>query len=218
MSSTPPRRHAPLERPLVRGVIALVLLAIIGGGVFALQTAGGGSSAPQQNRTAAALASEPAGTPAGSPEPGLGALDDHAPVVGEPAPDFALRTTDGSVVKLSDLRGKVVWVNFWATWCVPCKQELPEIQQIYEEKKSQGLEVLEVNWEETSAAAKAYFAERNLPMPVLLDSSSSVFNQYRLQGLPDHFFIGRDGDVAALYFGQLSADKMRQKLAQAGLS
>ena len=217
MSSAPPSQSPPLlERPLARAAIALVLLAVLGGAVFALQSArGDGGSGPgaQQGGTPAVLASPPAG----SPEPGLGALDGHAPVVGQPAPDFALRTVDGSVLKLSDLRGKVVWINFWATWCVPCKQELPEIKQIYDARRAEGLEVLEVNWQEPAATAKAYFDERSLPMPVLLDTSSSVFNQYRLQGLPDHFFIDREGKIAALYFGQLTADKMKQKLAQAGI-
>jgi peroxiredoxin len=207
-----------LEHPLVRSAIALVLLAVLGGGAFLLQSArSDGSAGPRQDETAAALASRPAGTPAGSPEPGLGALDGRAPVVGQPAPDFALRTVDGKVVKLSNLRGKVVWINFWATWCAPCTHELPEIEQIYNDKRDQGLEVLEVNWQETAATARSYFDERKLPMPVLLDTSSSVFNQYRLQGLPDHFFIDRDGKVAALYFGQLTADKMKQKLAAAGI-
>lgn len=126
-------------------------------------------------------------------------------------------TPDGGSLALADFRGRPLVLNFWATWCAPCKQELPEIEQIYNEKKGGGLVVLEVNWQEPADTAKAYFADRNLPMPVLLDTNSSVFNQYRLQGLPDHFFIGRDGKVAALYFGQLTADKMRDRLAQAGL-
>jgi len=215
MSSRPPDPRPQLERPLVRGAIALVLLAAIGGAVFLAQKSrSDGESAPG----AVVFATPSVGTPAGSPEAGLGALDGRAPVVGEPAPDFALRTVDGRIVKLSDLRGKVVWINFWATWCAPCKQELPEIERIYNDKRDQGLEVLEVNWQEPTATAKAYFDERKLPMPILLDTNSSVFNQYRLQGLPDHFFIGRDGNVAALYFGQLTADRMREKLAAAGIS
>jgi thiol-disulfide isomerase/thioredoxin len=121
------------------------------------------------------------------------------------------------VVRLSDLRGKVVWVNFWATWCVPCKQELPDIQAVYDEKKAQGLEVLEVNTQESPDLALPYFEERSLTVPLLLDTRGGVYEQYKLTGLPDSFFIDRDGKVAALYFGQLSPQKMRERLATAGL-
>lgn len=209
--ATPPGRPSPLERPVVRGVIALALLAAITGGAFALGR-GGGSASPDAT-TPASIAS----TPAGASEAGLGPLDGRAPVVGQPAPDFALRDVDGTIVRLSDLRGKVVWLNFWATWCVPCKAELPEIQKIAAEKRSAGLRVLEVNWQESAAAARAFFAANGIALPLLLDRSGAVYAQYKLSGLPDHFFIDRSGKLAAVYYGQLSETKMRQKLAAAGL-
>ncbi len=212
---TPPTRPSPLERPVVRGVIALALLAAITGGAFALGR--GGGSAPAGEATPVSVASAPAGTAPGAGEAGLGPLDGRAPVVGQPAPDFALRDIDGNVVKLSDLRGDVVWVNFWATWCVPCKQELPEIQKIAAEKRGAGLRVLEVNWQEPADTARAYFAANGISLPLLLDRSGAVFRQYKLNGLPDHFFIDRQGRLAAMYYGQLDAMKMRQKLAAAGL-
>ncbi|MHB8375993.1 MAG: TlpA family protein disulfide reductase [Dehalococcoidia bacterium] len=215
MSEAPPHRPAALERPLVRGIIALALLAAIGGGAFALGRGGGGAGSP--NTTPVSVASAPAGATPGASEAGLGPLDGRVPLVGQPAPDFALRDIDGNVVKLSDLRGKVVWINFWATWCVPCKQELPEIQKIAAEKRSAGLAVLAVNWQESADAARAYFAANGISLPLLLDRSGSVFTQYKLNGLPDHFFIDRQGRVAAMYYGQLSEARMRQKLAAAGM-
>ncbi|MDE3096730.1 MAG: TlpA family protein disulfide reductase [Chloroflexota bacterium] len=212
---TPPTRPSPLERPVVRGIIALALLAAVTGGAFALGR--GGGSTPSGDTTPVSVASAPAGTPPGASDAGLGPLDGRAPLVGQPAPDFALRDVDGNVVKLSDLHGKVVWVNFWATWCVPCKQELPEIQKIAAEKRSAGLRVLEVNWQESAATARAFFAANGISLPLLLDRSGAVYTQYKLSGLPDHFFIDRQGQLAAMYFGQLSETKMRQKLAAAGL-
>ena len=188
----------------MRGMIAIVLLAAIAGGTVLFTRGSSGDTKSSAN-----------GTPVSSAD--IGPLDSNRPDVGQPAPDFALRDVDGHVVKLSDLRGKVVWVNFWATWCIPCKQELPDIQAIYSEKKGQGLEVLEVNWDETADLAKPYFQQRHLTMPVLLDSEGDVFKQYKLTGVPDSFFIGRDGKISSRFFGQLSQDKMREHLATAGL-
>lgn len=203
-ASPPPDRRSTLEHPAVRGVIALVLLGAIAAGTLLFTRGGSGDTKSPVD-----------GTPVTSAD--IGPLASNPPAVGETAPDFALKDVSGHVVKLSDLRGKVVWVNFWATWCIPCKQELPDIQAIYSEKKAQGLEVLEVNWDETADLAKPYFQQRHLTMPVLLDSAGDVFKQYKLTGVPDSFFIGRDGKISSLYFGQLSQDKMREHLATAGL-
>ncbi len=197
-----PPPPALFERPLVRVAIAAILLAALGAGAFAVGHRRSDSNAtpPAAEATAAAL----------------GPADASAPVVDKPAPDFTLRRSDGAIVKLSDLRGSVVWLNFWATWCVPCKQELPDIQRLYDEKHDAGLEVLEINYQEGVTDALAYFQSRGLTLPLLLDDGS-VYDQYRLQGLPDSFFIDRDGNLAGMNIGLMSADKMRQRLADAGL-
>jgi peroxiredoxin len=160
----------------------------------------------------------PTGTSAsGTPLPAPGPLDAAPPVIGQPAPDFALRSTDGELRRLSDLRGKVVLVNFWATWCAPCKKELPDLQALYDERRADGLEVLTINVEEDAADARAFFDARGLTLPLVLDSAGTVYDQYRLQGLPDSFFVDREGKIATLQFGYLTAEKMRERLAQAGL-
>lgn len=191
-----------LEQPLVRiAIAALVLAALVGGAFLAgRRRSSSGGAQPQTETTADAP----------------GALDSSSPIIGQPAPDFALRRSDGAVVKLSDLRGKVIWLNFWATWCVPCKQELPDIQKLYDEKRGDGLEVLEINYQEGRADALAYMEARSLTMPLLLDGGS-VFDQYKLKGLPDSFFIDRDGKLSSMNIGLLSEDHMRQRLADAGL-
>ncbi|MBI2723832.1 MAG: TlpA family protein disulfide reductase [Chloroflexi bacterium] len=139
------------------------------------------------------------------------------PVIGQPAPSFALRRADGTVVRLADLRGKVVWINFWATWCVPCKKELPDIQKVFDEKQAAGLEVITINVKERPDDALAFFADRGLTLPLVFDDDGAVYEQYRLQGLPDSFFIDRDGNLAALQYGFLTEEKMRERLAKAGL-
>ena len=106
----------------MRLAIAALVLAVLGGAALAVRSSRGSGESP---------ATIVSGTPLS--DAGLGPLGSGAPVLKQPAPDFALRNADGQVVKLSDYRGKVVWVNFWATWCVPCKKELPDIQTLYDE-------------------------------------------------------------------------------------
>ena len=206
--STP--RRTLLESPIARAAIAAVILAVLVGVTLFLRSRSGSSSS-------APISTSGRSTQDATTEAGLGALDENRPIVGQQAPNFALRDTNGNVVKLSDLRGKVVWVNFWASWCVPCKKELPDIQKLYDEKHAAGLEVLALNLREDADTATGFFTSRALSVPLLLDSGGKVYDQYRLQGLPDSFFVDRDGKIAALQFGFLTEEKMRQRLKTAGL-
>jgi len=196
----------------VRAGIAAALLVALGVGFYALVGNDGGvPSGP------VSVANAPTAVATPMPDSATGPLDEAAPIIGQPAPDFALRDADGTLVTLSDLRGNVVWVNFWATWCRPCKQELPDIQRIYDEKAAEGLIVLAINFEEPADRAIAYFRENGLTVPMLLDLEGDVYDQYRLQGLPDSFFIDRDGNIAAVQFGLVTEKKGRERLAAAGL-
>ena len=141
----------------MRALVAVVLLAALGGVALVVRAqrddgAGGPIS----------VAGAPTSAASAEPDAGVGALDDRKPVKGQPAPDFVLRNADGALVKLSDLRGKVVFVNFWASWCVPCKKELPDIQKLYDEKRADGLEVLAINWQDDPATAAGFFAANSL--------------------------------------------------------
>ncbi|MBI5285146.1 MAG: TlpA family protein disulfide reductase [Chloroflexi bacterium] len=206
-----PRSTALLDRPIARLALAAVLLAALAGAAFAVRQARGDSESSQ----GIAAGRTPAPTTTGGAA--LGPLDNARPIIKQPAPDFALLDADGNAVKLSDLRGKVVWVNFWATWCVPCKKELPDIQRLYDEKRDAGLEVLAVNVQESRDDARSFFEARALSLPLLIDGDGAVYEQYRLQGLPDSFFIDREGNIAAVQYGFLTEDKMRDRLATAGL-
>src|SRR5438132_3644744 len=211
-----PSREPLFERPLFRAALALVLLAAVGGGALAVRWArsDGGSDSGAIDVTNAPTV---VGVESPVPEAGTGALDDQAPVIGEPAPNFALKDTSGRLVTLSELRGRVVWVNFWATWCAPCKQELPAIQKLYDEKHGDGLDVVEVNWQESKQSASDFWDSMALSLPMVLDRGGDVFSQYKLRGLPDSFFVDRDGKIAAMYFGFLNEKRARDKLAAAGL-
>jgi thiol-disulfide isomerase/thioredoxin len=139
-------------------------------------------------------------------------------VIGQPAPDFALCDDTGAFVRrVSDMKGEVVWLNFWATWCVPCKKELPDIQALYDEMQDDGLEVLIVNYRESSEEALEFLPPLGISMPVVLDEAGTVYDEYRLAGLPDSFFIDREGVLAAVYYGFVNEEIARERLAMAGL-
>jgi peroxiredoxin len=192
-----------LQRPIVRAAIALALLAPLLVLLVFVRASGD---------------DEPSGEgPTRVPGVELGALDSRSPKRGEPAPNFRLETADGGVTTLEDLRGKVVWINFWATWCRPCRRELPDIQKLYDEKRSEGLEVLTVNIEESAEEARAFFDDLGVAMPLLLDENGEVYDQYGLRGLPDSFFVDRDGNLAAMHIGYLTEEIARERLAAAGL-
>ncbi|MEX1254564.1 MAG: TlpA disulfide reductase family protein [Dehalococcoidia bacterium] len=152
-----------------------------------------------------------------TPEAGLGPQDGRAPRIDEPAPEFVLRDAEGNARSLADYRGQVVWLNFWATWCEPCKKELPDIQQLADQFAAGGLVVLTVNYQQSPERALNFWDELDLDLPILLDRTGGVYDQYKLQGLPDSFFIDREGVLRALQIGFLKEDEMREKLAEAGI-
>ena len=126
-----------------------------------------------------------------------------APRAGFLAPDFTLQTLDGETVSLASLRGQAVLVNIWASWCAPCRAEMPAMQRVYEEYKDQGLVVLAVNStvQDTAASAKAFIAEFGLTFPILLDVDGAATGLYQVHALPSSFFIGRDGIIVEVVIG-----------------
>jgi len=123
------------------------------------------------------------------------------PLVGGPAPEFQLETVEGPSVSLSDYRGQVVLLNFWATWCEPCKKEMPEIQAAYEAYKDEGFTVLAVNFGEKKEAAEALVKAMGLTFPVVLDEKVAVAEHYNVVSLPVSFFIDPQGIIKEQVFG-----------------
>ena len=140
-----------------------------------------------------------------------------APIAGAPAPDFTLRTLDGKTVTLSSLRGQVVLINFWATWCIPCQAEMPAIQHAYDARKANGFTVLGVNLNEPDPDVQAYVTRLGIHFPVLLDAGDSIRTIYRVRGYPTSFFIDRAGTVAIEQVGMMSDTQLADNLAQLGL-
>ncbi len=128
---------------------------------------------------------------------------DPAPQPNHRAPDFALRSLDGSVVRLSDLRGQVLLINVWATWCPPCRAEMPVIQAAYEQYADQGFTVLAVNLREDPRLIAGFMNQYGLTFPTLLDHDGAVSAAYRATVLPSSFFVDRQGVIRAVYRGPM---------------
>ncbi len=126
-----------------------------------------------------------------------------SPREGFSAPDFTLDLLGGGQVTLSELRGKVVIVNLWASWCPPCRAEMPAIEKVYQAYKDQGLVVLGVNttFQDSEADAAAFIREFGLTFPVPLDRGGSVSRRYQLRGLPSTFFLDRQGVIRSVVVG-----------------
>jgi peroxiredoxin len=143
--------------------------------------------------------------------------------VGDIAPDFdvplddgtsyQLHDLDGNPVRLEDLRGKAVWLNFFATWCPPCQGETPILRDLAERYEDQGLEVVGVSVQETTADDVHAYAERyQLPYTIGFDGSGHVFHQYRVYALPTQFFIDPDGRIRYIAQGPMSEEGASQRI------
>lgn len=110
-----------------------------------------------------------------------------------PAPDFSLRTPEGRTLTLTGFRGRVVFLNFWATWCEPCRLEMPEMERLQREFRNHGLVVLAVDLQESPKLVAKFMQELRLSFPALLDSDLRVASQFRVLALPTTILIGRDG-------------------------
>ncbi|HID34542.1 MAG TPA: redoxin domain-containing protein [Anaerolineae bacterium] len=135
-----------------------------------------------------------------------------APVENKPAPNFAFRYPDGSSFTLADFQGKPVIVNFWATWCPPCRREMPGLVNAYETYKDDGLVILEVDVAEPAQAVAQFVQEYNMTMPVILDQRQEVARLYRTDSFPTTFFIDSEGVIQLRWTGYLPEDQLALNL------
>jgi len=133
-----------------------------------------------------------------------------APQQGFLAPDFELKSLEGETIKLSDLRGQAVLINLWATWCPPCRAEMPAIEKVYNDYKDQGFVVLAVNmtYQDAYSDIAPFIDEYGLTFPVLLDETSAVGTAYQLRSLPSSFFINREGIISEVVIGGPMAEAL----------
>ncbi len=138
-----------------------------------------------------------------------------APEVGRLAPDFTLVDLDGNQVTLSDFRGKTVFINFWATWCPPCRAEMPEIEAVYQEYKDRGVVVIGVDIQEPEGVVRQYVERGGFSWTFVLDTSGEVAVKYKVAAIPTSLFIDREGVIQAVNIGAMTKRAMENKLDEA---
>ena len=192
-------------------VLPLLIVATVTGGLFYIEQRRGGGAADvaggfgvvalpdEKNSTGRSVSTE----------------------IGRAAPDFLLETADGGQLRLSDLRGRPLLVNFWASWCTPCRKEMPEIVRAYAAHKDSGLEIVAVDLQENAGQVRAFAAEFGMTFPVVIDRTGSVGDAWRIggpvQGIPSSYFIDADGVVRARVFGPMTEQEIAEHLASVGV-
>ncbi|HEY52520.1 MAG TPA: redoxin domain-containing protein [Caldilineae bacterium] len=206
--------------------MAIILGLLVGAAFiyfYAFQD-GGTSSSTEASRSEPGASSQESGDQAlavllaadGVPIASARGVDNKGaqPAVGSPAPNFKMQLPDGETVTLNDLKGHPMIINFWATWCPPCRREMPDLIKAYEAHKDEGLVVLEVNSAEAPVQVEAFIKEFGVTAPVVIDARNEVLGVYRTNGLPASFFIDKDGVIQAHWPGFLDANTLNQLLAE----
>ncbi len=124
-----------------------------------------------------------------------------------PAPGFRLETLDGKSVALEDLKGQVVMINFWASWCGPCRQEMPLLDKLYAKYKPMGFTLLGVNVEPDPKLATGFLEKTPVTFPILLDKDSSVSKLYQVAGMPSTVIVDRKGNLRWVHKGYKPGDE-----------
>ncbi len=134
-----------------------------------------------------------------------------SPEVGARAPDFTLMDLAGTNISLVDLRGLPIMLNFWATWCGPCREEMPIIQQRYNDG---GFAVLAIDFDESKETVQAFMQELGIDLPILLDPGGKVQELYRVRGYPTSFFLDSEGIIRFIHIGQMNESDLNDYLDQ----
>jgi len=207
-----PQRRRVWAGPWRSVVLPLVVVAAIVGAIWYIESRGlpfvdDDSSASSGDYGPLAL--PPESNPTGR---------DTSPQEGRAAPDFRLETLGGGTLRLSVLQGKAVLVSFWASWCQPCRSELPHLVAAYDRYRQEGLEIVAVNLQEDEDTIAAFVEEFGVQFPVVIDRSGDVADEYRVIGIPTSYFIDRSGVVRSIYTGPFVGQESRQAIEESDLA
>jgi cytochrome c biogenesis protein CcmG/thiol:disulfide interchange protein DsbE len=139
-----------------------------------------------------------------------------SPLIGRPAPDFQLTLFDGSQLRLSDLRGKVVFINFWASWCPPCRAEASDLEAAWKIFKDRDVVFLGVAIQDQKEDAMTFIREFNVTYPNGMDAAGNIAINFGVWGIPETFFINREGVITYKHVGTLGTGLLAAKLDEAG--
>ena len=202
-----PQNRREWAGPLRSLVLPLLIVATIVGVLFYLEKRDTGGASGASGYGTVAL-------PAGANTTGRSASSD----VGRAAPDFVLEKPDGTMLRLSDLRGKPVLVNFWASWCTECRQEMPDIVRAYDANAAKGLVVVGVDLQENAAAVQHFAREFGMTYPLVIDRNGGVADTWRIggpvEGIPSSYFIDANGIVQARSYGPMTPQTIADNLAK----
>jgi peroxiredoxin len=203
-----------MRRDLALSAVVAGVAAVIGGGLVTWVTL-----APREPLAASAERDDgsptaSAASSAGVPPPRVGAgfgdavreLDLIRPSRPKRAEDFTVTLVRGDTLKLKEQRGKAVMINFWATWCPPCREEMPAMERLYRRHRERGFVLLAVSVDTDAALVKPFLEGHKLTFPVALDPTMGLANAYGVRALPASFLIDRDGYLAALALGPRAWD------------
>ncbi|MSQ60982.1 MAG: TlpA family protein disulfide reductase [Dehalococcoidia bacterium] len=197
-----PQRRREWSGPLRSIVLPILAVAAIVGVVWLVERGGGGSGGAESDGTGVVA------RPGGASGPPVG------PRTGNLAPDFLLTTLDGGQLRLSDLAGRPVFLNFWASWCGPCRKEMPELVAESQRRRGSDLAIIGVNVQENANLARGFVEEFGMDFATVLDMRGQVAAAYRVSGLPSSVFIDRNGVIRGIFFGPLTPDELQGQLGR----
>ncbi|MFC2949819.1 peroxiredoxin family protein [Virgibacillus sediminis] len=189
-------------------IIMILMLGMVGWAIYDFASSGEGSEEIEENVVEDDAATVTAG------QTDVEEKDEEGVLPGYLAPDFELTTLDGETVKLSDYRGKRVMLNFWATWCPPCRDEMPDMQKLYDNHEVEVLAVDLLDTEKSEADVADFVEELELSFPILLDETSAVADKYKVQAYPTTYMIDSEGRIQSRMMGAMNYDMMVERLEE----
>jgi peroxiredoxin len=203
-----PQRRREWSGPMRSIVLPLAILAAIVGGLWYWDSRDGGGTGGEDGRFGVVELPEDKNPTGKKP----------LAEVGRAAPDFLLETPQGGTLRLSDLQGQPVVLNFWATWCPPCREEMPELVAAYERHREAGLVIVGVDLQEPDKTVLDFADEFGIVFPLVIDRDGDVADAWRLggpiEGIPTSYFIDETGVVRDFFYGPMTEDFLEERLAK----